>query len=98
MSPRLTRFRLERGPDYVRLLVDGQPVTNWCSLGQARAAATHLGGWRGSQLWTDDADGSEWVCERHGGPATTELARAWSAAGRDEDERPYFVPTNWRIR
>lgn len=79
MSPRLTRFRLERGPDYVRLLVDGQPVTNWCSLGQARAAATHLGGWRGSQLWTD-ADGSEWVCERPGGPATTELARAWSAS------------------
>ena len=79
MTPRLTRFQLQRGPDYVRLLVDGRPVTPWSSLETARAWACRSQGWRGSQLWTD-ADGSEWVCERPGGPATTELARAWSAA------------------
>lgn len=77
----MTGLTLRRSPAGVVLLVDGRPVTRPVSEAQAIAAAREIAGWRGASLW-EDADGTEYVVERIGGPRTTAEAQAATIAVR----------------
>lgn len=77
----MTGLTLRRSAAGVVLLVDGRPVTRPVSEAQALAAARELAGWRGASVW-QDADGTEYVVPRIGGPVTTLEAQRGAAAVR----------------